>query len=287
MQVNLKESEIAKAVELFLNSKGIVTQHQEVTIQFSMGKGANGLKVQIDIEPKAGEDSDTGVRLMETVQDEAEVRAGTIAAKVKEHAAQVQEKRAEAEHKEVASVTGEKPEPAVAKFGKAKTVLTHKEATEIALPIVKPVLEAIAAHDEAAAAVELPVETPAPAPEPAEEVLAVVTVTDEEKAEAQAGIAAEDQPDAGADDALVMPGDEPAAEAAPVVEDKPAASVRRPIFGGKKLAAVEAATEVEAKEPPFEGGTKAEDAAVAEELAKPATPAAGPVRRSLFKKPGA
>jgi hypothetical protein len=275
MQVNLKESEIAKAVELFLNSKGIVTQHQEVTIQFSMGKGANGLKVQIDIEPKAGEDSDTGVRLMETVQDEAEVRAGTIAAKVKEHAAQVQEKRAEAEHKEVASVTGEQPEPAVAKFAKGlKKVIETGEAAA-ATVLAEP------------APVELPVETPAPAPEPAEEVLAVVTVTDEEKAEAQAAIAAEDQPDAGADDALVMPGDEPAAEAAPVVEDKPAASVRRPIFGGKKLAAVEAASEVEAKEPPFEGGTKVEDAAVAEELAKPATPAAGPVRRSLFKKPGA
>lgn len=85
MQVNLKESEIGKAVELFLQEQGIKTYGKDVTMQFSMGKGANGLKVQIDIEDnpnffdelrsgavKAPELTNSPVRLLPTENNDAD-----------------------------------------------------------------------------------------------------------------------------------------------------------------------------------------------------------------------
>lgn len=255
MQVNLKESEIAKAVELFLNQKGIETQNKDVTIQFSMGKGANGLKVQIDIEDNpvfpdlSGGVPQAPIKLLTTVQDEPEPSPTSVLGKIKAHTAEVQ-------------------------AAKESPVLTKREAGKQLADISNAAIIA------AATPVELPVETPEPAPEVVTttrdvEVAVAVEEGGEVSDETQ-GIGAEDQPDVG------QPEPEPEPE-------QPKLVMKKPIFGKKlsQLKEPEPAPVAEATEPPFEGGTKVEPE-VAEELAKPAaTMPAGPVRRStasLFKK---
>lgn len=248
MQVNLKESEIARGVELYLNSRGVITAGMDVTIQFSMGKGANGLKVQIDIEPKEGED-DNSTTLLATVQDEPEVSPTSIAGKIKSHTAEVQAAKEEE--------------------AKASPVLTKRQVAAV-----------VAAEGKAAvaAAAELPVETPPPAPEPEMETLATVTVTDAEKAEAQAAIAAEDQPDAGQPEPAKPAGRKPifgkkVAAPAPVIEPDPEPEV-----------AAKAVQDAEEVDPPFlVDDAQPSDEEVAAQLAQPAPAARRPVA-SLFAK---
>jgi hypothetical protein len=77
MQINLKQDEIAKAVKLFLKDQGIKTQGKYISIQFSMGKGLNGLKAEVNVEesdvPGFGqqdpENPDTPMEVLATVTE--------------------------------------------------------------------------------------------------------------------------------------------------------------------------------------------------------------------------
>lgn len=258
MQVTLKETEIARGVELYLNSRGVITEGMDMSVQFSMGKGANGLKVQVDIEPKAGTEV-SNTKLLATVQDDdkPEPTPTSIAGKIKAHTAEVQAEKAEEA----------KPSP----------VLTKRQVSAL-----------VAAEGKAAlaAAAELPVETPPPAPEPETPVTGRAEVEAQDEGgevsdETQGTIGAEDQPDAGAPE----PEPEPQPEPEPA---KPAG--KKPIFG-KKVATPaapapepEPAAAAEDDTPPFlPDDPQPSDEEVAAQLATPAPAARRPVA-SLFAK---
>lgn len=251
MQVTLKESEIARGVELYLNSRGVITEGMDMSVQFSMGKGINGLKVQVDIEPKEGTEV-SNTKLLATVQDEdkPEPSPTSIAGKIKSHTAEVQAAKEEE--------------------AKASPVLTKRQMAAV-----------VAAEGKAAvaAAAELPVETPAPQPEPVFHGGDVNPNADEGgevSDETQGTIAAEDQPDAGQPEPAKPAGRKPifgkkTVAPAPVIEPDPEPT----------QAAAEAAG---SDEPPFlVDDAQPSDEEVAAQLAQP-TPAARRPVASLFAK---
>lgn len=97
MQVNLTQDEIAKAVKLFLKEQGIKLQNKDVSIQFSMGKGVNGLKSEVNIEDNPNApvvvDEDP-VRVLDTVREEPEIKPSSVNALIKRHAEEVVAKTA-------------------------------------------------------------------------------------------------------------------------------------------------------------------------------------------------
>lgn len=56
MRVQLKETEIKKALRLLLNARGINTTGKSITIEFTSGRKENGLTADIDIN--GGDDED-------------------------------------------------------------------------------------------------------------------------------------------------------------------------------------------------------------------------------------
>jgi rRNA maturation endonuclease Nob1 len=145
MQVNLKESEIAKAVELYLNGHGIKTLGRDVTIQFSMGKGVNGLKAEVEIEgidqPEIPGFRTTDPVVLETKAEEPEVKPTKVAALIQHHTEEVQQK--------IAAATAEVQAEHVAAMAQVSPVAEH---TEVLAVLSKADIEAEAALAEAEAA---------------------------------------------------------------------------------------------------------------------------------------
>jgi len=278
MQVNLKESEIARAVELYLNRHGIKTRGKTVTIQFSMGKGANGLRTEIDIEglddnveipgftAHDREVPDTPIHLLASVQDEPEIIPGTVGALLKNSRQEFAEKlaavietgeavgaalvaehtievEAQADEPEIPAELVEEAEATGAPWNDAEAeAMAHMQSMAAAEPDITEDVDAL----DAAVAVPAEVET-------AEEVAVEEVVAE----------------------AALEPDPEPVVEVA-------AKPVPKVLFA--KKAATPAATAAK-PEPVAEAATSLIPEEVAPEAAVVAAAATtGPVRRSLFKK---
>lgn len=257
MQINLRENEIGKAVELYLKHHGIKLRGLDVTVQFSMGKGANGLRAEVNIEgldqrieipgfTDRDREVEIPLQLLDTLVLEPEVRPGTIGAAIKHHSETI--------------------------GARIERALTSAEDT---LPAVEQTVEVTEVEH---------VDAAPPPWEAAEQE--VVIAAEPSLAEAGDDVGLEvpvevEAPDHPAELAPT-PEPEPVVEAAPepVVE---AAPVRRPIFGNKKLAAVPQA-EVEAEPASLIPASAEITPEVVAQLA--AAPKTGPVRRTsaLFKK---
>jgi hypothetical protein len=283
MQINLKQDEIAKAVKLFLKDQGIKTQGKYISIQFSMGKGLNGLKAEVNVEesdvPGFGqqdpENPDTPMEVLATVTEPEQPAPTplkvTVGKLVRHHVEEVAQK-IEAPAEFVIS-----PE---AQAVIDEEIRDHEAANAAATEATNSELEVLGAEAEA---------TGAPWND---EAVAVTAEPDLSAAGDDVGLEINKE-DGNSfqvvlEEPAIVTAAEPVVEAAPVEEAKPVVAARRTIFGAKKAEAASAVVaEVE------DSGSLIPSDEVKQELATPAVSApmtVGAVRRgtsSLFKKPSA